>query len=548
MGIGIEAYGLPSAQPLTEAYIHRTDARIDPLYGYHSGVEKDWIRRLNSLNERAHTRASSVEVAHVLREYNNKLEAASEVEASIAALADGAPVVVGGQQAGLWTGPLLVIHKAVSIIGAARSASEQLGQKIVPVFWIAGEDHDWDEASHTYVLTAEQELRKLSVARPEGSRTSVSRTTLSPEVWQEMLDQLEQALPHSEFKPKLLAELGEMTTRSRSLTDLFALILSRLFGKEGLVLLDADDPQLRKAEAPMFQLLIERNDELENAYAAAANQLQQLGYSLQADVTPGSANLFLFNPDNGEERTLLHKHDDAFRDRKGLVSWTKEELLRLAAEHPQQFSNNVLTRPLMQDYLFPVLATVLGPGEIAYWALTGEAFRTLGMEMPIIVPRMSFTLVEGTVAKHMAKYELSFADVMERFDERKEQWLKQQDRLALEEQFGSVKQIFEELYKPLLGLAATIQPGLSKLGETNMNKIMEQIGYMETKTVDAYNKQFDASIRQLERIRLSIKPADKPQERIITMVAYWNRYGEAWLDQLLEASYNRLGGHTIIYL
>jgi bacillithiol biosynthesis cysteine-adding enzyme BshC len=398
------------------------------------------------------------------------------------------------------------------------------------------------------VLTAEQELRKLSAARPEGARTSVSRTAITAERWAELLAELEQALPHSEFKPVLLGELRQMSEKAHSLSDFFAMILSHLFGQQGLVLLDADHEDIRRLESPMFRKMIERNDDLEKAYTASAAKVKELGYSLQADVTPGSANLFLFQPLNGDERTLLHKKDGLFQDRKGQVSLTEEQLLQIADAQPQQLSNNVLTRPLMQDYLFPVLATVLGPGEIAYWALTGEAFRSLGMEMPIIVPRMSYTLIEGTVAKHMGKYELSFADVMERFEERKGQWLKEQDGLSIEQQFADARQTFEQHYKPLLELAASVQPSLSKLGDTNLQKIVEQINYMGSKTVDAFNKQFEASTRQLDRIHLSIKPLGKPQERVLNMTAYWNRYSLGWLEKLLEAPYSRTGGHEIVYL
>lgn len=543
-----ETYTLPSVQPLTEAYIHRTDDRIEALFGYHSGAEQDWDRRLKRLEESGNVRAEAAAVARVLREYNQTIGAAPEVLAAITAIAEGAPVVVGGQQAGLWTGPLLVIHKAVSIIKAAKSASEQLGQKVVPVFWVAGEDHDWDEANHAYVLTAEQELRKLSAARPEAARTSVSRTVISAEAWEQLLTELEQALPHSEFKPALLEELRQMSLKAKSLSDLFAMLLSHLFGKQGLVLLDADEEGVRRIEAPMFRRMIERNDDLEKAYTASAQQVKKLGYTLQADVTPGSANLFLFHSENGDERTLLHKKDGLFQDRKGQSSLTKEQLLQIAAEQPQQLSNNVLTRPLMQEYLFPVLATVLGPGEIAYWALTGEAFRTLGMEMPILVPRMSYTLIEGTVAKHMSKYELSFEDVMVRFEESKGQWLKEQDGLSIEQQFEDARQSFERLYKPLLELATSVQPSLAKLGDTNLQKIAEQIQYMGSKTVDAFNKQFEASTRQLDRIQLSIKPLGKPQERVLNMTAYWNRYSLTWLEKLFEAPYSRTGGHEIVYL
>ncbi|MCM3626459.1 bacillithiol biosynthesis cysteine-adding enzyme BshC [Paenibacillus glycanilyticus] len=542
-----EHYDLPSAQPLTEAYIHRTDANLDSLYGYHAGREQDWTARMQRLEELAGSRANAAEVAEVLRQYNSPYTT-PEVDASIRAIAEGAPVIIGGQQAGLWSGALLVIHKAVSVVSGAKWATEKLGRKVVPVFWIAGEDHDWDEANHTYVLNAEQELRKLTLQRPEGPRTSVSRTAVDADSWNKLLEELEQTLPHSDFKPGLLEQLKLITEQSHSLSDMFAGILAFLFGKEGLVLLDADDPKIRRIESPMFRRMIEENDVLEQAYKSAAEKVKSCGYQLQADVVEASANLFVFNQANGHERTLLHKRDGQFQDRKGTAFWTKEQLLQLAEEQPSQLSNNVLTRPIMQDYLFPVLGTVLGPGEIAYWALTGEAFRKLGMEMPIIVPRMSFTLVEGTISKHMIKYELSFEDVAKRFEARKQQWLAEQDQLSIEEQFHEVKQSFITMYGPLLELAGSIQPGLLKLGETNRQKIVEQIEYLEAKTKDAFNKQYDASIRQLDRIALSLWPSGKPQERVINMTGYWNRYGSAWLEKLLELPFSPTGGHQLVYL
>ncbi|CAM3232551.1 bacillithiol biosynthesis cysteine-adding enzyme BshC [Paenibacillus lupini] len=542
-----EHYDLPSAQPLTEAYIHRTDANVDLLYGYHPEREQDWTTRLERLEKLAGSRANAAEVAEVLRQYNSRYTT-PEVDASIRAIAEGAPVIIGGQQAGLWSGALLVIHKAVSIVSGAKWASQKLGCKVVPVFWIAGEDHDWDEANHTFLLNAEQELRKLTLQRPEGPRTSVSRTAVDEDSWNKLLDELEQTLPHSDFKPGLLEELKQIAGQSHSLSDMFAGILAFLFGKEGLVLLDADDPKLRKVEAPMFRRMIEQNDELEQAYKAAAEKVKSFGYQLQADVVDGSANLFLFNSESGNERTLLHKRDGQFQDRKGTAFWSKEQLLQLAEDQPSQFSNNVLTRPIMQDYLFPVLGTVLGPGEVAYWALTGEAFRKLEMEMPIIVPRSSFTLVEGTIAKHMMKYELSFEDVAKRFDARKQQWLTEQDQLSIEERFQEVKQSFISMYGPLLELAGSVQPGLLKLGETNRQKIVEQIEYLESKTKDAFNKQYDASIRQLDRIALSLWPSGKPQERVINMTGYWNRYGSVWLEKLLELPFEPSGGHQLVYL
>ncbi|WP_127533050.1 bacillithiol biosynthesis cysteine-adding enzyme BshC [Paenibacillus kobensis] len=546
-------YELPSSQPLSDAYVKQTDSRLNALFhSGHPADEEHWRARSSRLDGAKELRVPSADIADALRRYNARFGMSQETAANIEAIGQGAQVVVGGQQAGLWTGPILVIHKAVTIIAAAKHASKVLNRAVVPVFWIAGEDHDWDEANHITAAT-EQGLRKLAVTRPEGPRTSVSRTAVAPEAWESAIAELETVLTGSEFKEPLLDKLRELTKSAKTLSDGFAGILAWLFGGYGLVLIDADDAAVRALEAPMFRRMLADNDALEAAYTANGQMLDSLGYRMQAAAAPDCANLFLFR-DGGSssglqgDRVLLYKRDGGFTDKKGESFWSADELLSLADSSPGQFSNNVLTRPIMQDYLFPVLAAVLGAGEIAYWAQIGGAFRHFGMEMPILVPRMSFTLVEGTIAKHMMKYDLTFDDVVRRFEERKQQWLMAQDRFDIAGRFGAAKRDFESLYAPLVELAGEVQAGLAALGTTNMNKILEQIDFLQNRTQDAFRKSHDASIRHWDRIGTAIWPGGKPQERVLNMTAYYNRYGTDWLAKLLALPYVPSGEHQIVYL
>jgi bacillithiol synthase len=207
-----------------------------------------------------------------------------------------------------------------------------------------------------------------------------------------------------------------------------------------------------------------------------------------------------------------------------------------------------MTRPLMQEFLFPVLATVLGPGEIAYWGLTGIAFEALNMELPIIVPRMEFTLIEGTVAKQMDKFSLSFETVVQEFEHWKQEWLTAQDQLGLPARFTDAKQQFNEVYGPIVDTLAGINPGLRKLGETNLQKIIEQMEFLEAKAVEANLVQYEAALRHLDRIRLTLYPLGKPQERVYNVIGYLNKYGESFLQQLLELPFTTDGSHRIIYI
>jgi len=542
---------LPAGQPLAEAYTNHKDSAIIKLFGSHPREDEDWINRAKWLEANVDNRVSAEALAVVLRDFNKRYNDHPQVERGISLIAGGAAVIVGGQQAGLWTGPMLVIYKAITILQSARHASKIVGQPVVPVFWIAGEDHDWDEANHAYVDSREDGIRKIALDRPAGPRTAVSRTGLAKADLLQVVDQLAAILEDTAFKQELLARLTTYAEQSDTLSNGFAYFMGELFGEQGLVLIDADDPAVRQLEAPMFQQMIERNDELEAAYLSGAAAIVERGYHAQADVVPGGANLFLFHADQegqAGERTLLYKQEGKFVNRKGTFSYTREELLESLANNPSSFSNNVLTRPLMQDYLLPVLGAVLGQGEIAYWALTAEAFRCMGMRMPIIVPRMSFTWIEGTIAKHMDGFDLTFEDVIMRFEERRRSWLQERDEWSIGERFAAMRAEFNALYSPLLQVAGEIESGLTPLAETNKRKIMEQMAFMETRMQEAHTRRFDTVLKRLDRVASSLWPEGKPQERVLNVTVLLNRYGKEWLTAMLELPYDPLGGHRVIYL
>lgn len=536
---------LPGGSALAGDYIHQYE-RVGHLYGGDFRSRESRVERAEWLDRTGGLRADRAEVAAVLRDYNEKHNAHEAVLRSIELLEQPDTLVVtGGQQSGLFTGPLFVAYKAITVILAARQAAEQLRRPVVPLFWIAGEDHDWDEVNHTYVLNRSGEISRIKLDRGDGPRSSVSQISVDAEGWQQVVEQLDGLLQDSEFKPQLMELVTAATEKAGNMTEAFAKLMGGLFGQFGLILLDSADPALRRLEAPMFASIIERNDELESAYLAAAEQITASGYELQADVTPGNANLFYIHEG---ARLLLHKQEGRFTDRKGTVSLSREELLKTLASHPERFSNNVLTRPLMQDYLLPVLATVLGQGEIAYWAIPQQAFRVLDGQMPLILPRMSFTIIEGTLHKHMDKYGLSFTDVQGGLDDKRKAWLNAQDELRLEDRFEEIRTVFSGMYEPLIEQLGGIQAGLLKLGNNNKEKILDQISFLEGKALDALEKQNETALRQWERIELSLMPLGKLQERVYNMMFYLNRYGLGWLEDVMAVPADFSGTHRIIYM
>ncbi|MDR9853010.1 bacillithiol biosynthesis cysteine-adding enzyme BshC [Paenibacillus sp. VCA1] len=534
---------LKSGSALADDYINHY-ARVQDLYGADFREDAAWSRRAEWLDASEETRIDRKALVACLRRYNNKHNDHQEVHNSLDLLEQaGTLAVVGGQQSGLFTGSLLVVYKALTIVLAAKEAAERLKRPVVPVFWIAGEDHDWEEVNHTYVMTPELQVAKIKMDAAPGPRGPVSQLEVSNERWKRSLDHLASLLPDSVNKPEIMDLLHQTAEASGNLSDAFAKLLGRLFGESGLILLDSADPALRRLEIPVFERMIKQNDELGETYQTAADRITGLGYPLQAEVAADGANLFYIYEGN---RLLLYKHDDVFADRKGIVSFTKEQLEIELANHPERFSNNVLTRPLMQDSLLPVLCTVLGQGEISYWAITKDAFAVLGLQMPILLPRMSFTLVSGTVRKQMNQFGLTFQDVQHRLGEARQSWLNAQADLHIEPRFEETRAAFEKLYDPLIGELGTIQSGLLPLGEKNKSKILEQIAYLERKTKQALEKRHEAALRQWDHIAVSLFPNGKPQERVYNIFYYINRYGFGWLQDVIGSCTRYTPEHQII--
>ncbi|MGN7357731.1 bacillithiol biosynthesis cysteine-adding enzyme BshC [Paenibacillus sp. SAF-054] len=534
---------LKSGSALADDYINRF-SQVEDLYGEDFRREDSWRSRAAWLKESEGTRVDRTALVDCLRQYNSKHNDYKEVHNSLDLLAqNGTLAVVGGQQSGLFTGSLLVVYKALTIVLAAKEAEEKLQQPVVPVFWIAGEDHDWDEVNHTYVMTPELKVSKIKMDAIPGPRGPVSDIQVTAEQWKQSMDQLASLLPDSEHKPEILRLMHQAAEQSGNLSDAFAKLMGRLFGELGLILLDSADPALRRLEVPVFERIIKQNEELGRTYQDAASRITGKGYPLQADVTADGANLFYIYEGN---RLLLQKQNGSFTDRKGIVSFSREELLEELQSHPERFSNNVLTRPLMQDSLLPVLCSVLGQGEISYWAITKDAFPVLGLHMPILLPRMSFTLVNGTLRKYMQHFGLSFQDVQHRFDDARQSWLNAQADLHIEPRFEETRSAFEKLYEPLIRELGTIQHGLIPLGEKNRDKILEQISYLERKTKQALEKQHEAALRQWDQIVVSLFPMGKPQERVYNVFYYINRYGFGWIRDILGSCTRYTAEHQII--
>src|SRR5690606_29176634 len=297
------------------------------------------------------------------------------------------------------------------------------------------------------------------------------------------LEEYFRSLPETEHTKEIHGLVFGLLEQSVSFTDFFACLLDHFFKEKGLLYIDAADENLRNYESPYFIEMIERSAEIAETVAAAERSLAKDGYSAVIGAEENAAHLFITVKG---ERLLLERQNGEFVANNGAIRFTKQQLLDIAEKTPELLSNNVVTRPLMQEMVFPVLSFVGGPGEIAYWAAFKGAFELFGMELPVVMPRLSLTLVNRQTQRLLEKYNLDFAAVVNerqvaiKRNELMESIREKEAEALIAELQNQVEKAYKEIHKKF----STISTGLTPIVEKNLQLHVKQLSFLKNKLED----------------------------------------------------------------
>jgi bacillithiol synthase len=537
----VESLNIPAINKFASQYLKQEEP-VTSFFHYNVNSSSVYSDRMKDLASRQFERE---DLAECISSYMESLPSSEKVEESLGKLRNDAVTVIAGQQAGLMTGPLYTIHKIISVIQLARQQEAELKHPVVPVFWIAGEDHDYQEVNHIYVEKGSK-LEKVGYPERVVKKKMTSHITYNKTVMKKWLHDILVMLGETEHTNQLSSDLTKMIEEEEDIVRFFAHIVMSLFKDFGLLVIDSAYPLLRKLESRHFHHLIENSQSITDKVLEQQEEIRNNGYGTQLDISPIAANLFIQLQD---ERALLEREGNKFFEKNSGKAYSSLELLSILDESPESFSNNVVTRPMMQEWLFPTLAFVAGPGEIAYWGELKKAFEYVDLKMPPVVPRLNITIVEREIEKRIQDLQLTLHGVItEGVSTSRNAFWKSLERPDLEFEMKEIQEELQRKYEKIREKAVSIDQGLHPIIDKNLEFHLSQFDYLRNKVDKALKDKNSLTFNQFMKVENSIRPNEGPQERTWNVLYFLNKYGPDFVKDLTLLEFTFDGTHKVIYI
>ena len=439
--------------------------------------------------------------------------------------------VVTGQQLGILGGPLYTIYKIITAIRLANQYTERYDEfKFVPVFWLEGDDHDFNEVRSVNLLDSENQVLTIGYKEEindDDAKQSIGNINFD-EALNDFFSNYETGLKESDFKNELLLKLKECYQVGKSFKQSVKELLFWLFDEYGLIIFDPQDIKVKSLLKPIFQKEINDFTLHTQKLIQVSAKLEEL-YHAQVKVKP--VNLF-YHTDDG--RYSVEPVDDIFKLRRKRKQFTKDEILAEIENSPERFSPNVLLRPICQDYLLPTGFYIGGPSEISYFAQVTPLYDFYDIITPIIYPRSSVTLIEKNIGAALDKYDLTMNDIFLGLDELKEKVIAELSEnnmdKAIKDALIEIDLTFDKLKENLFVVDKTLVDASARYRE----RVISSINELKSKAIKAQETKHETTIRQLTRISNLLYPLGNLQEREINFTYFYNKYGKDFMRKIYD--------------
>jgi bacillithiol biosynthesis cysteine-adding enzyme BshC len=472
------------------------------------------------IEERKQIQLNRTVLANALTVQNASFDVSDGTKNNIEKLKnDNCFTVTTGHQLNLFTGPLYFIYKIVSAINLAKELKEKYPDNdFVPVYWMATEDHDYEEVNHFNLFGNKYVLEKTQTG-------AVGRMELSGV--EGVFTALEEALGNRNGVDEVLSLFSKYYSSEKTFTIAIKGIVNELFGKYGLVVIDGDDKQLKGLFVDDFknELLNRTNHEIINA---TSKKLIELGF--KAQVTPREINIF-YLIDGLRERIVFEA--DKYKVLNTAIEFSETELLKELESNPERFSPNAPMRCMYQERILPNLAYIGGGGELAYWLQLKAMFDANNISYPILVLRNSVLFVDKGSDKKLQKLDLSAVDLFQNTEMLIKDYLKDGSDIILE--LKEEEEIVETVFNDIVVKAGSIDVSLQPMIKAELQKSLKGLKNIENRLIKAEKKKEEVAVNQIKNTKEKLFPNNSLQERHDNLISLLLFYGVDVIDGLVEA-------------
>jgi bacillithiol biosynthesis cysteine-adding enzyme BshC len=525
---------LPGYNELFLDYIDDFDS-VNRFFEYDFKSDEDFLKciELTSESYRNGRQFLRKDLTAILSLQNQNFGSGQKALDNVAALNDSNTLaVVTGQQLGILSGPMYTIIKALNTIQLSDKLKSQFPEyNFVPVFWMEAEDHDFLEINNISVVSKENELKRLTYfergiedekyLKPAGSMQFDGEID-------KLVNELSETLGKTDFSATLFEAIAKSYKSGNSIKEAFGQFLNFVLGDRGIVLVDPSDPALKNLLKPVFKTALESSALLAEKVISTTVDLES---SHIAQVKPKPINLFYIHEGN---RYLIEPREGGnYALKNSRHRFSKDELLEKLETSTENFSWNVITRPICQDYLLPTVSYIGGPSEISYFAQLREAYKVFDMNMPVVYPRTSVTILDARTKTFMEKNSIQFKEM---FDERElmRSIVKRSSDKNPEEIFSKMKDELNAIFYTYDKELSLMDSNQSSAFSKRCSQFVESLDVAREKFITAQAKQNEVITGQLSKVLLNVYPGSMPQERLLNISMFYNKYGSNLIEILLS--------------
>lgn len=489
-------------------------------------------KRLEEFSESvlAHYRTDRDELCDALFKLNRSYGAAEKTLRNIDVLKDqGTVAVVTGQQAGLFSGPAYTIYKALSAVRIAEELSSQ-GIKAVPVFWIASEDHDFEEISSATFIDADKEPFRVSVSRLDEYEGKAVDSIPLPSDVSSLINDLRSKIKPTNWTENLLAKLEDAFRPGRGIGKAFGCLLADLLRDFGIIFVNPMDLGIRKLSRPVMVEAAKRSLEIAKSIGERNKEIEAEGFHSQVLVEDGFFPMFRFS--NEGKRLALKESAGMLVSKDGSFEVPKDQFVNEIEQMPEIASPNALLRPVVQDYVLPTVCYVGGAAEISYFAQNSVIYEILGRPVTPIRHRNAFTVFESRHSRTLKAYDIGFESLSNGYAALLEAVTARNIAPGMFKRFESLQESVSSGMKDLQDAFEGTDPGLAENARKRLSKMLWHVEALKRKYVRAEAVRDQDRRRRIADLCSSGYPFGSLQERTLSFVHMINIFGPAALDSV----------------